>query len=69
MSPPFFCLKTLTGENFLSALRREEELEKEMERAAAVKIPVVAKDEDGNGSLKSVPLLNPTAGDSSSTLN
>ncbi|KHN22476.1 ADP,ATP carrier protein 1, chloroplastic-like [Glycine soja] len=52
-----------------TALRREEELEKEMERAAAVKIPVVAKDEDENGSLKSVPLLNPTAGDSSSILN
>ncbi|ESW22691.1 hypothetical protein PHAVU_005G174000 [Phaseolus vulgaris] len=51
-------------------LRREEDLEREMERAAAVKIPVVAKDEDGNGSLASVPLLNPTTGgDSSSTLN
>lgn len=52
-----------------STLRREEELEKEMERAAAVKIPVVAKDEDGNGSLASVPLLNPTTGGDSSTLN
>ncbi|RDX90602.1 hypothetical protein CR513_27514, partial [Mucuna pruriens] len=49
-----------------TALRQEEELEKEMERAAAVKIPVVANSEDGNGSLASVPLLNPTAGDSSS---
>ncbi|XP_027340377.1 ADP,ATP carrier protein 1, chloroplastic-like [Abrus precatorius] len=45
-----------------SALRREEELEKEMERAAAVKIPVVAKNEDAN-----VSLLNPTLGDSSSS--
>lgn len=39
-----------------TALRQEEELEKEMERAAAVKIPVVANTEDGNGSLASVPL-------------
>ncbi|XP_014524338.1 plastidic ATP/ADP-transporter-like [Vigna radiata var. radiata] len=49
-----------------SALRREEELEKEMERVAVVKIQVVAKDEDGNGSLASVPLLNQTAGGDSS---
>lgn len=41
-----------------TALRQEEELEKEMERAAAVKIPVVSENADGNGSL---------AGDSSSS--
>ena len=50
-----------------TALRREEELEKEMERAAAVKIPVVADSEGGNGSLPSVAPLNPVGGDSSST--
>lgn len=49
-----------------TALRREEELEKEMERAA-VKIPVVAQDEGGNGSLASGSELNPTAGDSTGT--
>ncbi|KAK8608502.1 hypothetical protein V6N13_023924 [Hibiscus sabdariffa] len=42
-------------------LRREEELEKEMERAS-VKIPVVS--ESGNGSLASGSSLNSTAGDS-----
>lgn len=47
-----------------TALRREEELEKEMERTAAVKIPVVAENEDGNGS---VAPLNPAAGDPSSS--
>ncbi|TQD81530.1 hypothetical protein C1H46_032928 [Malus baccata] len=41
----------------------EEELEKEMERAA-VKIPVVAQEGGGNGSLASDSVLNPTAGDS-----
>lgn len=46
-----------------TALRREEELEKEMERAA-VKIPVVAQEEGGNGSLAAGSALNPTAGDS-----
>ncbi|XP_061347096.1 plastidic ATP/ADP-transporter-like [Gastrolobium bilobum] len=51
-----------------TALRKEEELEKEMERAAAVKIPVVSgNEEDGNGSLASVSPLNPAAGDSSSS--
>jgi len=40
-----------------TALRREEELEKEMERAAALKIPVVS--EGGNGSASSV---NPIEG-------
>ncbi|KAK9266300.1 hypothetical protein L1049_001822 [Liquidambar formosana] len=47
-------------------LRREEELEKEMERAA-VKIPVVAQNESGNGSLASGPAINPMAGDSTSS--
>ncbi|CAN6683201.1 unnamed protein product [Malus baccata var. baccata] len=46
-----------------TALRQEEELEKEMERAA-VKIPVVAQEGGGNGSLASDSVLNPTAGDS-----
>uniref|UniRef100_A0A2P2IWR4 ADP,ATP carrier protein n=1 Tax=Rhizophora mucronata TaxID=61149 RepID=A0A2P2IWR4_RHIMU len=46
-----------------TALRREEELEKEMERAS-VKIPVVSKDESGNGSLPSDSTLSPAAGDS-----
>ncbi|CAL5210636.1 unnamed protein product [Lathyrus oleraceus] len=36
-----------------TALRKEEELEKEMERAAAVKIPVVSENDGGNGSLTS----------------
>ena len=49
-----------------TALRQEEELEKEMERAA-VKIPVVARDESGNGSLANGPALNPAGGDSSSS--
>lgn len=49
-----------------TSLRQEEELEKEMERAA-VKIPVVSQEEDGNGSLASGAALNPTAGDSSSS--
>lgn len=44
-----------------TALRREEEIEKEMERVASVKIPVVAENKDGNGSLASAS----TAGDSS----
>nr|GMD32389.1 plastidic ATP/ADP-transporter [Ipomoea batatas]GMD37295.1 plastidic ATP/ADP-transporter [Ipomoea batatas] len=44
-----------------TALRREEELEKEMERAAALKIPVVS--EGGNGSVSSV---NPVEGGSTS---
>ncbi|XP_070660751.1 plastidic ATP/ADP-transporter-like isoform X2 [Malus domestica] len=45
-----------------TALRREEELEKEMERAA-VKIPVVAQEGGRNGPLASDSVLNPTAGD------
>lgn len=49
-----------------TALRREEELEKEMERAA-VKIPVVSEG-SRNGSLATEPLLNPTLGDSSSSV-
>jgi len=48
-----------------TALRQEEELEKEMERAA-VKIPVVSQ-EGGNGSLSSGTALNPTTGDPSSS--
>ncbi|CAN4086758.1 unnamed protein product [Withania somnifera] len=54
--------RSLDGQ--FTALRREEELEKEMERAA-VKIPVVSQDESGNGSLKTASLpVNPTGGDS-----
>lgn len=49
-----------------TALRREEELEKEMERAA-VKIPVVSPSDEGNGSFGSGSLLNPTGGDSNSS--
>ena len=49
-----------------TALRQEEELEKEMERAA-VKIPVVAENESGNGSLVSGTAMNPTGGDSPSS--
>ncbi|KAF7116962.1 hypothetical protein RHSIM_RhsimUnG0009300 [Rhododendron simsii] len=49
-----------------TALRQEEELEKEMERAA-VKIPVLAEEkEGGNGSFVGGPALNPTGGDSAS---
>ncbi|KAE9600504.1 hypothetical protein Lal_00045406 [Lupinus albus] len=49
-------------------LRQEEELEKEMERAASVKIPVIAENsEGGNGSPSSVSPLNPAAGGSSTT--
>ncbi|KAK7835059.1 plastidic atp/adp-transporter [Quercus suber] len=48
-----------------TALRQEEELEKEMERAA-VKIPVVAENATGNGSLASGSALNPTTDDSTS---
>ena len=43
-----------------TALRREEELEKEMERAA-VKIPVVSQ-EAGNDSLPSGTAFDPTTG-------
>jgi len=50
-----------------TALRKEEELEKEMERAAAVKIPVVAEKDGGNGSLATGAPLNPASGDSSSS--
>lgn len=48
-----------------TALRQEEELEKEMERASSVKIPVLGQKESGNGSLSSGSALNPTGGDSS----
>ncbi|KAE9585847.1 hypothetical protein Lal_00010333 [Lupinus albus] len=50
-------------------LRQEEEIEKEMERAASLKIPVLAEknNEGGNGSPESVSPLNPAAGGSSST--
>lgn len=48
-----------------TTLRREEELDKEMERAAAVKIPVVAENASGNGSLASGSPL--PGGDSSSS--
>lgn len=49
-----------------TALRQEEELEKEMERAA-VKIPVVAENVTGNGSLASGSALNPMTDDSTSS--
>ncbi|WJX42816.1 AAA-ATPase ASD, mitochondrial [Trifolium repens] len=41
-----------------TALRKEEEIEKEMERAAAVKIPVVS--DGGNGSLSSDSSISPS---------
>ncbi|GAA0170635.1 hypothetical protein Leryth_003085 [Lithospermum erythrorhizon] len=47
-------------------LRREEELEEEMERAA-VKIPVVSQESDGNGSLMGGPALNTAGGDSTNS--
>ncbi|CAL1377814.1 unnamed protein product [Linum trigynum] len=62
--------RSLDGQ--FTALRREDELENEMEMAA-VKIPVVSDNESGNGSLRSssssssVSPLNPTAGDSSTS--
>ncbi|KAK2974347.1 hypothetical protein RJ640_021203 [Escallonia rubra] len=49
-----------------TALRQEEELEKEMERAA-VKIPVVAEGESGNGSLSSGSALEPSRGGDSNS--
>ncbi|KAL8537558.1 hypothetical protein ACS0TY_012614 [Phlomoides rotata] len=55
--------RSLDGQ--FTALRREEELEKEMERAA-VKIPVVSSDEGGDDSLATGPTLHPTGGDASS---
>lgn len=56
--------RSLDGQ--FTALRREEELEKEMERAS-VKIPVRAQNETGNGSLASGQALNPTEGGPAST--
>ncbi|CAL5373555.1 unnamed protein product [Camellia sinensis] len=52
-----------------TALRREEEIEKEMEmERAAVKIPVVADEKESvNASLVSGPALNPSGGDPPST--
>ncbi|XP_073017638.1 plastidic ATP/ADP-transporter-like [Primulina eburnea] len=52
--------KSLDGQ--FTALRREEDLEKEMERAS-MKIPVVSSDESGNSPLASRSRLNPTGGD------
>ncbi|KAL9232047.1 hypothetical protein vseg_007195 [Gypsophila vaccaria] len=50
-----------------TALRQEEELEKELERAS-VKIPIVSSENtSGNGSLNGGSTLNPTLGDSSSS--
>ncbi|XP_022979406.1 plastidic ATP/ADP-transporter-like [Cucurbita maxima] len=49
-----------------SALRQEEELEKELERSA-VKIPVVSQNDGDNGSLSGRSPLNPTTGDSASS--
>ncbi|XP_047316943.1 plastidic ATP/ADP-transporter-like [Impatiens glandulifera] len=52
--------KSLDGQ--FTALRREEEIEKELEKAAvSVKIPIVS--EDSNGSLATERSLNPTGGD------
>ncbi|XP_065865754.1 plastidic ATP/ADP-transporter [Euphorbia lathyris] len=49
-----------------TVLSQEDELEKELERAA-VKIPVVSEDKTGNGYLPSGSAFNPAAGDSSSS--
>lgn len=49
-----------------TALRKEEDLEKEMERAA-VKIPIRSSNDGGNGTFSSGSSLNPTGGDPSST--
>ncbi|KAG7590840.1 MFS transporter superfamily [Arabidopsis suecica] len=49
--------KSLEGQ--FNSLRSEEELEKEMERASSVKIPVVSQDESGNGSLEESPSSSP----------
>ncbi|GAU44481.1 hypothetical protein TSUD_261210 [Trifolium subterraneum] len=43
-----------------TALRKEEEIEKEMERAAAVKIPVVSENDAGNGSFSSDSSVSPS---------
>lgn len=59
--------KSLDGQ--FTALRREEELEKELERAA-VKIPVIAKDGGGSASFSSVPsnlTLEPTSPNSTAS--
>ncbi|KAI4387454.1 hypothetical protein MLD38_005283 [Melastoma candidum] len=53
--------KSLDGQ--FTALRREEELEKEMERAEAVKIPVIAEDRNGTTSSSSSSLSS-ISGDS-----
>ena len=53
--------RSLDGQ--FTALRQEEDLEKEMERAA-VKIPVVSSTDSGNGSLTGEVTLNATGGDS-----
>jgi AAA family ATP:ADP antiporter len=50
-----------------TALRREEELEKEMERAGANKIPLVAAENEEENS--SFAPLNTEAGDSSDSYN
>ncbi|CAE5964803.1 unnamed protein product [Arabidopsis arenosa] len=49
--------KSLEGQ--FNSLRSEEELEKEMERASSVKIPVVSQEESGNGSLGESPSSSP----------
>ena len=56
--------RSLDGQ--FTALRREEELEKEMERAS-VKIPVMTQNESDNGSLASGAALNPAEGGPAST--
>lgn len=53
--------KSLDGQ--FTTLRREEELEKEMERAS-LKIPVVSQNDNGSGSFSSGSSLNPAGGDS-----
>lgn len=55
--------RSLDGQ--FTALRQEEELEKQMERAA-VKIPVVSSTDSGNGSLNGESAVNAKGGDASS---
>lgn len=55
--------RSLDGQ--FTSLRQEEELEKEMERAA-VKIPIVSSKDSGNGSLAGESTMNAKGGDASS---
>ncbi|XP_051147781.1 plastidic ATP/ADP-transporter-like [Andrographis paniculata] len=54
--------RSLDGQ--FTALRQEEELEKEMERAAAVKIPVVSSNNDAPAGEAAAAATSPTGGDS-----